>query len=153
MPTTCSGAYISRFSDFCVHNNNDNNDTTDHFTLAHVCGVNIYEHVHNNYQYTHTHTHTQTQIVQALVPSSTPDWPSEVLAQPASWKYATNEANGALFVPVTYHWTIHLSLATSLDLIPAFPLMCLISPWIQLWLVNQCRFYLLEMVWPKIILK
>ena len=44
MLTTRSGAYISRFSDFCVHddNNNDNDDdTTDHFTPVHVRGVII----------------------------------------------------------------------------------------------------------------
>ena len=45
MLTTRSGAYISRFGDFCVHDddndndNNDNDDTTDHFTPAHARGV------------------------------------------------------------------------------------------------------------------
>ena len=38
MLTTRSDAYISRFSDFCVHDDNDD-DTTDHFTPAHVRGV------------------------------------------------------------------------------------------------------------------
>ena len=37
MLTTRSGAYISRFGDFCVH---DNDDTTDHSTPAHARGVN-----------------------------------------------------------------------------------------------------------------
>ena len=45
MLTTRSGAYISRFGDFCVHDdnndNNDNDDTTDHFTPAHARGVII----------------------------------------------------------------------------------------------------------------
>ena len=44
MLTTRSGAYISRFSDFCVHDDNDNDndnddDTIDHFTPAHARGV------------------------------------------------------------------------------------------------------------------
>ena len=39
MLTTRSGAYISRFGDFCVHDDND--DTTDHFTPAHARGVKI----------------------------------------------------------------------------------------------------------------
>ena len=39
--TTLSGTYISRFGNFCVHdNNNDNNDDmTDHFTPAHARGI------------------------------------------------------------------------------------------------------------------
>ena len=31
--------YISRYGDFCAH---DDNDTTDYFTLAHACGVIIF---------------------------------------------------------------------------------------------------------------
>ena len=45
MLTTRSGAYISRFDDFWVHDNNDNDDTTDHFTAAHVHGVIMYVYV------------------------------------------------------------------------------------------------------------
>ena len=36
---TRSGAYISRFGDFCVHDDNNDDDTTDHFTPAHARGV------------------------------------------------------------------------------------------------------------------
>ena len=37
MLTSRSGAYVSRYGDFCAHNDNDNNDTTNYFTPPCVC--------------------------------------------------------------------------------------------------------------------